>query len=205
MPTPPLSQTPITGVVLAGGLSSRLGHDKAVLRLHGEGKTLDLLARSAGVLKSVCDRVIIVGREVAGHECYRDAAPGYGPMGGIATALQTVKTACLVLSCDLPFMEKAVLERLLLAREARPAGSLSTAYKQRDTGHVESLVAIYETESLLLFETCLKEKRLKISRVIAPEQQHFLLYSAEESLPFFNINYPADLEVARLMIRMLGM
>jgi molybdopterin-guanine dinucleotide biosynthesis protein A len=204
MPGQSAAKAPVTGVVLAGGLSSRLGRDKAALRLHGEDKALDMLARSAALLKCVCGKVIIVGRQIAGYVCYLDALPGNGPLGGIATALQTTGTACLVLSCDLPFMEEAVLERLLRAHEARPAGTLSTAYKQRETGHIESLVAIYEVDVLPLFETCLDSKKLKISRILSAEQQHFLTYSTEEALPFFNINYPADLKVARLMIRMLG-
>ena len=199
-----MAQTLVTGVVLAGGLSSRLGHDKAVLRLHSDGKELNLLARSAALLEGVCGKVIIVGREVEGYTCYPDDAPGNGPVGGIATALRAAGTACLVLSCDMPFMDKAVLERLLRAHAERPSGSLSTCYRQRDTGHTESLVAIYEAEALPFFQSCLAEKWLKISRVVPPERQYFLVYSAEESLPFFNINYPADLEVARLMIRMIG-
>jgi molybdopterin-guanine dinucleotide biosynthesis protein A len=101
-------------------------------------------------------------------------------------------------------MEEAILERLLRAHETRPAGTLSTAYQQRETGHIESLVAIYEVDALPLFETCLNNKKLKISRIISAEQQHLLTYSTEEALPFFNINYPADLKVARLMFRMLG-
>ena len=195
----------VTGVVLAGGLSSRLGRDKAVLRLHEDGRALDLLARSAALLESVCGKVMIVGRIVEGYVCHPDGAPGNGPAGGVATALRAAGTACLALSCDLPFMERAVLERLLRARARRPAGSLSTSYQQRDTGRVESLVAVYEMEALPFFEACLAEKKLKISRVVPPERRHFLPYSAEESLPFFNINSPADLEAARRMIRLLGM
>jgi len=204
MPEHSAAQAPITGVVLAGGLSSRLGSDKAALQLHCEGKALDLLARSADLLQHVCGKAIVVGRQADGHECYLDALPGNGPVGGIATALQITKTACLVLSCDLPFMEEALLERLLHAHEMRPAGTLSTAYRQQETGHVESLVAIYEAKALPLFERALRQKKLKISRIISLKQQHFLSYSTEEALPFFNINYPADLTVARIMMRMLG-
>lgn len=193
----------LTGVVLAGGLSSRLGHDKAQVKLV-RGDEPDFLARATEVLASCCERVIVVGREHPAHECYPDAIPGRGPVGGIATALEITGSACLVLSCDLPFMKTQILRRLVACHANRPEGALSTAYRQKDTGHVEALVAIYEHAALRYFKQCALEKKLKISLVVPQELQHFLEYSADEALPFFNINYPADLLVARKIMQMMG-
>lgn len=189
----------LTGVVLAGGLSSRLGHDKVLLRLHG-GQNLDLLAHGVALLERVCAKVLVVGRERPGYACFPDKVPGCGPVGGIATALEVSNGPCLVLSCDLPFMESAVLEKLVRARDARPPDTLSTAYRQKDTGHIEALVAVYEPGCLPYFQESVRQRLLKISLIVPREQQHFLDYSIEEALPFFNINYPADLEVARRML-----
>lgn len=193
----------LTGVVLAGGLSTRLGYDKARARLVRDDEP-DFLARAAAVLGCCCPRVVIVGRTIPEYECYPDAQPGRGPVGGIATALEICASACLVLSCDLPFMERAVLERLMARHAARPANTLCTLYRQKDTGHVEALVAIYEREALPWFRNCATEGKLKISRVLPPDRQHFVEYTADEALPFFNINYPADLLVARKIIQMAG-
>ncbi len=193
----------LVGVVLAGGLSSRLGQDKAQVRL-AFGDEPDFLARAAGVLASCCRRVIVIGRAHPEYECYPDATPGCGPTGGIATALEWCASACLVLSCDLPFMERGVLERLVAWRETRPEGTLSTAYRQKETGHVEALVAIYEREALPFFRERLRDKKLKLSRVLPLARQYFLDYTLDGALPFFNINYPADLIVARRLMRALG-
>ena len=193
----------LTGVVLAGGLSSRLGHDKVRLKLSGASGP-DLLARSVRLLQSVCGEALVIGREQPGYRCHPDKEPGNGPVGGIATALEVSGGPCLLLSCDLPFMEAAVLERLVEAHATRPAGALTTCYRQEDTGHKEALVAVYEYECLPLFRACVEGKLLKISRVVPEECQHYLYYSAADSLPFFNINYPADLELARRMIALLG-
>lgn len=193
----------LTGVVLAGGLSSRLGHDKVRLKLSGASGP-DLLARSVQLLESVCDGVLVIGREQSGYRCHPDKAPGHGPVGGITTALEVSGGPCLLLSCDLPFMEAPVLERLIEAHAARPEGALTTCYRQEDTGHKEALVAVYEYACLPLFQACVDGKLLKISRVVPEDRQHYLHYSADESLPFFNINYPADLELARRMIALLG-
>ena len=195
---------PLTGVVLAGGLSSRLGHDKALIRLQN-GEVADMLARTVALLWEVADNVVVIGRQQPGYTCLPDIDPGNGPMGGIATALASSPgSACLVLSCDLPFMEKSVLEHLAAKRDQRPSGTLVTAYQQEDTGHTEALVAIYEPESLPLFQHCVTNRLLKISCVIPKENQYLIPYSAENSLPFFNINYPADLEIARRMMQVMG-
>lgn len=196
-------EPPLTGVVLAGGLSSRMGRDKALMKLM-RGEEPDLLARAANVLSSCCRRVIVVGRAHPVHESYPDDIPGGGPVGGIATALEKARGPCLVLSCDLPFMEKKVVQRLAACRAGRPPDSLATLYRQKDTGHVEALVAIYEYAALPFFQQCAREKRLKISLVIPQARQHFLEYEIDEALPFFNVNYPADLIVARKIMQMMG-
>ncbi len=194
----------LIGVVLAGGLSSRLGHDKARIRLAG-GESADLLARTAALLAPLTDKVVVVGREQAGYTCLPDLDPGCGPVGGIHTALAASPGyACLVLSCDLPFMERPILEKLIRARAGRPSGIRMTAYRQPETGHMEALVAVYEPESLPYFELCVRQKLLKISKVVPWEEQLHIPYAAEDSLPFFNINYPADLEVARRILQAMG-
>ncbi len=194
---------PLVGVVLAGGLSSRLGHDKALVRL--DGGTVDLLAQSVRLLAEVTPAVYVVGRVQEEYNCIADILPGHGPVGGIATVLsQHPGSACLVLSCDLPFMEKKVLDHLVEARAERPPNTWMTAYYQQETGHVEALVAIYEPGAYPYFAECLEQKLLKISRVVPKENQFLIPYLAADSLPFFNINYPADLEVARRMMFILG-
>ena len=189
----------LTGVVLAGGLSSRMGHDKASIR-PAHDKPEDLLSRAAALLANCCDNVLVVGREHPVYHSCLDQVPGNGPVGGITTALDTSGTACLVLSCDLPFISAKELNALIAQRESRTEAMLSTAYRQIDTGYIEALVAIYEYQSLPYFQRCLTEKKLKVSRIVPQERQQFLDYRAEDSLPFFNINYPADLAVAKLLM-----
>ena len=190
----------ITGVVLVGGMGVRLGRNKSMVRLSSGNGELDILARNMALLEKVCGRAIVVGRRIPRYVCHEDAIPGKGPMGGIATALQNADGPCLVLSCDVPFMEAAMLERLLLEHRSRPEGTLCTSYRNRDNGRIESLVAVYEQETLPLFLNCLEKDLLKISLTVPPRQQHFVLYTAGEARYFFNINYPADLEAAEQIL-----
>ncbi len=74
----------ILGAVLAGGLSTRFGSDKALAELGGR----TLLARAVAVLEGVCDAVVVVGRDTAPAPTLPDwPRAGMGPLGGIAAAL----------------------------------------------------------------------------------------------------------------------
>jgi molybdopterin-guanine dinucleotide biosynthesis protein A len=192
----------LTGVVLAGGASMRLGRDKALVRLGGDDAAApDLLARTVALLRDVCGSALVVGRMRPGCDCVADGVPGRGPAGGIATALEAAGGPCLSLSCDLPFMERGVLQRLIAARAKRPEGTLFTAYAAQATGRIEALVAVYEHEALPLFQDRVARGLLKPIWVIPRERQHLVPYAAEQSRFFFNINRPADLEAARAMAR----
>ena len=79
---------PVVGVVLAGGKSTRLGHDKACIELDGR----DMLARTADLLGQVVPEVWVAGRDAADHDLelpwLMDDVPGRGPAGGIMTAMR---------------------------------------------------------------------------------------------------------------------
>ena len=75
----------ILGAVLAGGLSTRFGTDKALACLDG----VTLLDRAIASLAAQCDDVVVVGREVPGMTCVADwPAPHMGPLAGVAGALR---------------------------------------------------------------------------------------------------------------------
>ena len=189
----------LTGIVLAGGQSARLGQDKAALVVEEGGP--DLLTRAVRLLESLVPRVFVVGRTDTHHPSLPDDAPGAGPVGGIATALRHTGTSCLVLSCDLPFMDATTLSTLTAAWAARRPETLVTAFAHNKTGRPEPLAAVYEPQSLPYFTACLAEKQLKLVRVVPEALQEHVPYSTEAALPFFSINYPADLAAARLLLR----
>lgn len=88
----------ILGVVLAGGLSTRFGSDKALAELGGH----TLLARAVDVLSGWCEKVIVAGRELAPAPTIPDwPRAGMGPLGGLAAALRYAQDEdyATVLSC----------------------------------------------------------------------------------------------------------
>ena len=198
------------GVVLAGGRSTRLGQDKVRLRLPGDGR--DMLARTADLLAACTDGVVIscrapdAGEEtlaLPGIRSIPDAEPGLGPLGGVWSALRELRQPILVLSCDLPFMDGPTLRRLLDAREARLPGTIMTTYQQEETGFIEALVAVYEPACLPWFDAAWEQGIRKFSVVIPEELRTHVPYARSEALPFFNINYPADFEIARRLAELM--
>ena len=99
------------GVILAGGASSRMGTDKALLQWQGQ----TLLSRAKQLLIDVgVDDIMISG---ANHGI-ADLLPNIGPMGGIHTALEHYQTqSLLVLPIDLPFLTAPTLKQLKMKGE----------------------------------------------------------------------------------------
>lgn len=183
----------VIGVVLAGGLSRRLGQDKARLVLEGED---DLLTRTVKLLLELVPKVLVVGRKVPelelipNVECIPDRKPGNGPLGGIAAALEHSGRDCLVLSCDLPFIAKEPLEKLLQQWGTRSPKTCMLAYEQEATRKIENLVAVYAQEALTFLQASMDSGLLKVSRAIDPESIQTIPYQKEQSRLFFNLNCP---------------
>jgi len=96
---------PIEAVILAGGKSQRMGQDKALLRV-GKRTLMDHAYRVAEELKLSC-RVIKV-----------DCQAGFGPIGGIQTALRSSKAQkVLFLCCDMPFLSAGLVRKLFVLEE----------------------------------------------------------------------------------------
>lgn len=104
-----MEQLPVTGFVLGGGASRRMGKDKTKLVLRGE----TLLERQLRLLRSVCSSAAVVGpaRGFKGTEkVFPDEIAGRGPLGGIYTGLlHTATDFNLFLACDLPLMDASFL------------------------------------------------------------------------------------------------
>ena len=96
-PVNPQHKTRI-GVVLAGGMSRRMGVDKALLPFQGS----TLLQHQVELLRPLCSRVLVSG-DYAGFDCVPDATERCGPLGGIYSIAQLhPNAALLVIPIDMP-------------------------------------------------------------------------------------------------------
>ncbi|MEF3696480.1 molybdenum cofactor guanylyltransferase [Desulfolutivibrio sp.] len=201
-PAAPPTLDTVLGVVLAGGGSTRLGRDKAAEVIGGRS----LLAATVELLVRVVGEAAVSGRDPAPFGVavpwLPDAVTGTGPAGGILTALEAYGRPILAVSCDLPFLRQDTLTNLLEARRRRPATALMTTYRRTDTGYVESLVAVYEPAGAPILRRAVESGLYRLSAVFPETIRHHLDYDPADPLaakPFFNINYPRDLELAREM------
>lgn len=136
-----------TGIVLAGGRSSRMGTAKAALEWHGS----TLLRRITGLVGRVVDGPVLVVRAPgqtlptlgAGVEVVEDPREGLGPLQGLAAGLAATADraeAAFVCSTDLPFLHPAFVRRVLAALDRGADVALPVA-----RGYPQPLAAVYRT------------------------------------------------------------
>ncbi|MFI3271284.1 MAG: molybdenum cofactor guanylyltransferase [Pseudomonadota bacterium] len=220
----------LTGVVLAGGKSSRMGQDKAALMMGQplpSGESGPALAfRMADVLglalhadnpkaeiwiSCQSDRHIPPSHAHLGrvHDTIQDA----GPLAGITAALEAAKGPIFVLACDMPLMQSQTVQLLIDARQAalqdgtRQHPLLVTAFQGHGkslatTPNFEPLVAIYEYSALPLLQQALQKKHFSLRRIVDQEALCVVPYGQNHEESFFNMNNPDDLYTAtQLLLR----
>jgi len=104
----------IVGLILAGGLSSRMGQDKALMEIDG----VSMLERTARLLRSMGAGLVVVSGSRPGG--IPDRWPEAGPVGGLASAAEVLPDAeLLVVPVDMPRLDHAVLAPLVEERAQR--------------------------------------------------------------------------------------
>lgn len=151
----------VTGVLLAGGGSTRMGRDKALLPFDGQ----PLFVRARRALAALCGRVLIAGDrpDLASADCpaYADRFPG-SSLGGLHAALSHADTDWIcVLPCDLPQPSPRLLQALLDRRAPEV-----DAVVPRHAGGSEPLIACYRRAILPLVEEQLSRGDLRLTALL---------------------------------------
>jgi len=190
----------LTGFVLAGGKSTRMGRDKATAVLAPRGQTL--LETALAAVRAVAQEVFIVGSpELYGGygRALADIVPGCGPLGGIHTALSHTKTEFnLIIGVDTPFLSAKLLA--YLAERALGPRTMVTAPVIK--AYPQPLCAVYARDFLSIAAAALKAGNYKIVPLF-PTGHTLLVEEAElakfafTAEMFDNLNTQEDLERAR--------
>jgi len=187
----------VTAFVLAGGRSSRMGSDKAFLRLGDD----TLLSRALKSARAVAGEVRIVGdaKKFADYgRVVEDVYHGQGPLGGIHAALSGSATELnLILAVDLPFIGPKLLKYLLL--RAREPGAMITV--PRAAGVLQPLCGAYRREFAKVAEESLRQGENKIDSLFARVgtrliEENELVRAGFSADMFRNVNTPEELEEA---------
>jgi molybdenum cofactor guanylyltransferase len=185
----------ISCTILAGGRSSRMGRDKALILFEGQ----TLLERTVALAARLCSRVLIVGRPEPENwptslrvEFVEDAEPRFaGPMHAIRHALQTLGTATLLLPIDTPLLSKELLESLHAAHASRVPTPIATLTVHN--GRAEPLLAIYTPRILPVFDQWISRDQLSLQQCLALADVHSFSIPREWGDQLLNVNDPGSL------------
>ena len=191
----------VSGIVLAGGLSRRLGRDKAVEPIGGE----PLITRCISRLSAVADEIIVVvngierGEQLPLPSSCRVAVDVYadsGSLGGIFSGVSAMMDEWgVVVACDMPFLNIALLRYMLSLRDGFDA-----VVPVLD-GRPEPTHALYSKACLPHIECRLQAADLKIARFFDDVSVRYVSQKEVDAydpdhLSFFNVNTQSDLDRA---------
>ncbi len=194
----------VTGVLVAGGKSRRMGRDKRFLELGGQA----LLQRALSALQSLFEEVLVVLAEPLpqltgqGYRVVTDLIPSCAALGGLYTGLSLAShSRVLAVGCDMPFLNPAVIRRL-----AELGAQADVVIPKLATG-LQPMLAVYSKTCLPHLERMARAQQFKVQGLaevpgltvkLIPEKD--FLDVDPQLLSFFNINTPADFEFARKLL-----
>ena len=187
----------VTGVILAGGKSRRMGRDKALLKI-GD---IPLIERVSVVLRRIFENVFLVTNDPTlyldlGFPVYTDTYPNRASLVGIYTALLKADTPHIFCaSCDMPFLNESLI-RFLVEQRANADWVLPFSNHGREPLH-----AVYGKNCLPPMGRMILEERMAIMEIFAqirtkkvtPEEVAVI---DPDFLSFLNCNTPEDFEMA---------
>jgi molybdopterin-guanine dinucleotide biosynthesis protein A len=196
----------ITGVIQAGGRSTRMGGEpKALLELGGRR----IIERVLDAVAGLVDDVLVVTNTperyaFLGLPMIADAYPDHGSLGGIFTGLSAATgDAAFTVACDMPFLHRDVV-RLVVDRAGEGDVVIPRVGEQLETMH-----AAYGKACLPHIEACLRAGRLRIVgffdrvRVVEIGEAEVARHRAPE-VAFMNVNTPDELDRARALAVEIG-
>jgi molybdopterin-guanine dinucleotide biosynthesis protein A len=190
---------PLTAVILAGGKSTRMGTDKALLRL-GEST---LLERICALVTPLFDETLIIAASAAqcasldlvGASVLQDEPDirGRGPLAGIYTGLRNARheTVCF-LTCDMPFVDSTILRHLTAQQDTNAD---VTCFKG-ESKHHEPFPGIFHRRLLESLSTRLERNELSLCRYLDQVTTRHLPIPHAAQLVFINTNTPQEFQSA---------
>ncbi len=183
----------VTAIILAGGRSSRMGRNKALLEIGGER----IVDRTVSLFKSLFKEVILVTNTPDEYayldvRTVTDLYPGKGSLGGIYTGISYASyDYSFIASCDMPFLNSELIEFIISLK-----GNYDLVVPKLRDGY-EPLHAVYSKNCLKPIETVMDKGDL---RIIGFYSEVKIREVSEEELapfisapsPFININTPEE-------------
>jgi len=180
-----------SGIILAGGLSSRMGEDKGIIQLD-EYKMIEKIIH---LIDPFCDELIISANnsnyDKFGLKVVNDKIERIGPLGGIYSCMTDEKSNYyLVMSCDTPNITDITIAKLFDNIEEYDAVTPII------NGNMEPLISLFSKKSINKIEVEIKKKNFKLQKVIKNLNYNTIEInkSEETQKEFLNINAKEDLK-----------
>jgi molybdenum cofactor guanylyltransferase len=191
-------------IILSGGKSSRMGTNKALLKLN-EKTTIE---RMVDTLKIYFDDIILVTNEMESYQflgvkMVSDHYPGKGPLAGFHAGLMASDyDVNFITACDMPFISGELAATLVNMIDHHDA------LVPVINGKMQTLCGVFQKKNVTKIEECIENGRLPIKQLL----DHLnVLYVTEKELQaytnidlervFFNMNHPHEYEDAKKWLR----
>jgi len=180
----------ITGILLAGGKSSRMGTDKGFLKLNNKSFT----EYSIEALQPLVSQLLIVSNnpdyDVFKIKRVDDLIKDAGPLAGIYSGLKHSKTEYnLVLSCDIPLIKAGILEKLIDAQDG-----YQDVVQIVSNGKSMPLIAMYKKTCVTTFYKLLLNEERRLHVAINQCKVKNIVLNPENDFFTKNINTPEELK-----------
>lgn len=198
----------MAGIILAGGLGTRMGNVKKAFMEIG-GRTI--LDRLLAVYRPLFPELIIAARDSADFTAYdlpvaEDQFEARSSLTGIHAGLDAMTASHgFFAACDAPFLQSGLVERLLT--EVSP--DIDVVIPLKEDGYREPLCAVYSKRCLPFIENQLNRQDFKIIRffdqvAVKEVPVAHLREGDPDQISFFNVNTPDDLRQAERLAAEMG-
>jgi molybdopterin-guanine dinucleotide biosynthesis protein A len=181
----------ITGIILSGGQSTRMGTDKALMQINGK----TLLENVIHICQPLCSQILISSNNLAhekfGYKIIPDEIKNCGPLGGIYSCLKQSETDWnFIISVDAAFIKPEFVSFLI-----SEIGDYNAVVPVHDFGK-EPLIAMYHKKGLPEITKMLVSKNYKMNNLLNLINTKFVdsqKWVKEFPEIFRNLNHPCDI------------
>jgi len=184
----PNKAKPLYGLVLGGGLSSRMGKDKGHLNYHGQPQR-DYVFK---LLEKFCDRVYYSAnaQAISDNNTIKDAYPFQGPLNGILSAFKFQSdVAWLTVPIDMPFVDESIIQFLI---DHRDVSRVATCFYDAEGKLPDPLLTVWEPHSANLLKAFYEEGKISPREFLRTSNTQLLHTPDKRALK--NVNTPNDLD-----------
>lgn len=180
----------LTGILLGGGKSQRMGTDKALLTVNNQ----PMISYPLNTLREWCSEILVSANDnrfdFLGYPVIHDEFPGIGPIGGLYSCLRLSSNyKNIVVACDMPALNGSILKKLISVKESYDI--IVPIVNQRP----EPLYALYHKSVLPKLELLIQKNIYSLQKLLSLANVLYITPGEHETNEFLNINTPGELSV----------